>query len=79
MKKATLIAALQDVPDDAEVLIAPGMGEGDLISTEWSAKTLRVFGPLDEMFYIPGVTEWDVDFPVISAYDPDTNAVWLEL
>lgn len=77
MKKSELIEALRDVPEDAEVLVAPGLGDGDTQYPEWALHGVRYFDAYAA--YLPGVTDWDVRFPSVSSYDPDYNAVWLKL
>lgn len=78
MKKKDLITWLEDVPEDAEVLIAPGLGEGTPVTVDW-ATNVREFDVTEPFYYYAGVTSWDVAFLSVSPYDPDYNAVWLEL
>ncbi len=77
MKKSELIEALRDIPEDAEVLVSPGLGVGATQYPAWAPHGVRYFN--GGSVYLPGVTDWDVRFPSVSAYDSHHNAVWLEL
>lgn len=78
MKKSGLIAALQDVPDDADVLVAMGAGEGidHMYSRDFDYRT---FPRASEAWYKAGLKRSDVRPLSVSYYDTGLNAVWLEL
>lgn len=77
MKKSQLIAALRDVPGDADIFIAMGAGEGsDNLRHD---VRYRSFPGANQAWYRAGARWHDVDIMAVSDYDTTYNAAWLEL
>lgn len=77
MKKSELIAALRDTPDDADIHVAMGAGEGS--DTLRHDVRYRTFAGADQAWYRAGARWHDVSIMAVSDYDTTFNATWLEL